>query len=587
MAKHPRLTRRGTVYWFRAKVPVDLQNHYAPKKEITFSLRTRDPREALEKVRLEGVRLDQEFAAARRKLKAKPSSVISEAEVQRLGALWLHRLLQEDEELRFHGFGDEELFAAAHDEVIKAGGQAAWTKDENTTRFGLPDRGLAKLTETQEIVAPAMREALARGDVSIVEWEVNDLLEQHGLNLDPSSQAWHRVAVAVLKAWVRAGELIDRRQRGELVETPPEPAALSSANRGDDDEVLSFSAIWRLYRDERKLPQKTASDFGTYVNRFVEVNGDLLITEVKRQHVRAFKDAMLKMPTRVSGKLRGLTVPQIIEALDGKTDVPRLSVRTINAKALGAVSAVFGYAVENGYRDDNPATHVRALGETVIEPPRISYSIDDLRLIFSTPVFTKGERPKGGGGEAAKWLPLMALFTGARLEELGRLDVKDVGEEQGVPYLFLHSMGEGKRLKGRASRRKVPIHSELQKLGFMDYVEDRRKSGKKPLFPDLGSERTEVTAAFSKWWGRYIRKQGLDDKRKVFHSFRHLVKRQLRNAMVDKTLRDALQGHVAGDAAEEYGLDEEGFGISLPVLAEALEKLQYPGLDFSHLHAEA
>ncbi|MGA7326889.1 MAG: hypothetical protein WBX25_20965 [Rhodomicrobium sp.] len=43
-----------------------------------------------------------------------------------------------------------------------------------------------------------------------------------------------------------------------------------------------------------------------------------------------------------------------------------------------------------------------------------------MNLIFSFPIFTKGERPKGGGGEAAKWLPLLAAFTGARLEELGQ-----------------------------------------------------------------------------------------------------------------------------------------------------------------------
>ena len=35
-------------------------------------------------------------------------------------------------------------------------------------------------------------------------------------------------------------------------------------------------------------------------------------------------------------------------------------------------------------------------------------------MIFNTPVFTKGERPEGGQGNAAFWLPLLALFTGAR-----------------------------------------------------------------------------------------------------------------------------------------------------------------------------
>lgn len=72
---------------------------------------------------------------------------------------------------------------------------------------------------------------------------------------------------------------------------------------------------------------------------------------------------------------------------------------------------------------------------------------------------------------------------------------------------------------------------------------------------------------------------GLTDKRKVFHSFRHTVKRVLRDAKVDKTLRDTLQGHAISDVAERYGLDEEGSGISLRVLHGAILDLAYPGLD--------
>lgn len=585
MAKHPRLMLRGTVYYFRAKVPVDLLEDYSPKREICFSLRTRDPREALEKVRIESVRLDQEFAAQRRKLAAQPLSTISDAEADRLGALHLHRLLYEDEELRFQGTGDAEVFAAVHTQVMDAGGTSNWEDGEAHARYGISPRGFDQLEETQHWTGEMLREALARGDISVVEDEVDDLLEVNGLSLKTGSEPYRKVAVAVLKASVRAAEMRERRQRGEVVETPTEPAPLSliSATPDPGSDGIAVSTLWKLYRDERQLPTKTASDFGTYLRRFVEVNGDLAASAVTRAHVRAFKDAMLKLPARPKVRHKGLTVPQIIEDLIDQPDVKRLSVRTVNDKALGAVSAVFGYAVENGYRDDNPATRVKASGPKNDEPSRIPFNIEDLKLIFGTPVFTEGERPKGGGGEAAKWLPLLALYTGARLEELGGLRLDDIGEEQGVPYIFIRAAGERRRLKTRSSRRKVPLHPQLERLGFLDYVARLRRSRSDRLFPDLRSERTEVTAAFSKWWNRYIRRHGLADTRKVFHSFRHLVKRQLRNAGVEKTLRDALQGHATQGVAETYGLDEEGFGVSLPVLGEAIKKLEYSGLDLSHL----
>lgn len=49
MPNHPRLYRRGTTYYHRAAVPKDIADSY-PKSEETFSLRTRDPREALQRI---------------------------------------------------------------------------------------------------------------------------------------------------------------------------------------------------------------------------------------------------------------------------------------------------------------------------------------------------------------------------------------------------------------------------------------------------------------------------------------------------------------------------------------------------------
>lgn len=63
--KRPRLTQRGRMYWFRARVPADLRPHYAPKTEIIVSLKTSDPRDALGKMRVEPVKVDQEFKTAR------------------------------------------------------------------------------------------------------------------------------------------------------------------------------------------------------------------------------------------------------------------------------------------------------------------------------------------------------------------------------------------------------------------------------------------------------------------------------------------------------------------------------------------
>ena len=102
-----------------------------------------------------------------------------------------------------------------------------------------------------------------------------------------------------------------------------------------------------------------------------------------------------------------------------------------------------------------------------------------------------------------------------------------------------------------------------------------RRRPKPSIFPMLRSQREKLSAAWSQWWGRYSREHGITDSRKVFHSFRHTVKRKLRDARVDKSLRDALMGHKADDVAEGYGLDHEGLRVPLPVLAKAVEQIAY------------
>ena len=563
MPKHPHLTRRGGVFWHRRKVPSDLRDHYAPKTHLTSSLRTSDPKEALCRVRKEAVRLDEEFDHIRRLRAAPVQHDLSDADIARLAALRLHEQLEGDETARRDGLGARQLYASVRENVLAVGGMVRWPTDGYTPPFGMNDREFAQKAETLEFVTPAMKAALARGDISVVADEVDEILATAGIKLDHGSASFRKLALAILKVDVEAYKAMAARQEGEPVATPPAPPSLNgvppAAAPGPGD--ITVSALWELYVQERKPPPKTLSEFGTHLRRFREVNGDLPLRAVTKAHVRDFKDAMLKMPARMKAPLRKLTVPQLLERFANDTDTPRLSLASINSRALGAVSAVFGYAADNGYMENNPATGVKATGPANHGPSRLPYSPADLKAIFSSAVFTEGQRPAGGAGEAAKWLPLLALFTGARLDELGRLEVADVREEQDVTYLFIHGDGEGRRVKTRGSRRRVPVHPELARLGFLAYVAERKGAGDKRLFPALVSKRSQITAAFSTWWGRYTGRLGITDSRKVFHSFRHSVKRGLREAGVDPALSDALQGHSAKDVAGRYGSGRGGFRV--------------------------
>jgi hypothetical protein len=70
MGRYPGLTLRGTTYYLRVRVPTDLLEAYAPKKEIWRSLRTKSYTDAVAQWRVARLKLDQEFDDNRARLRA-------------------------------------------------------------------------------------------------------------------------------------------------------------------------------------------------------------------------------------------------------------------------------------------------------------------------------------------------------------------------------------------------------------------------------------------------------------------------------------------------------------------------------------
>ena len=145
----------------------------------------------------------------------------------------------------------------------------------------------------------------------------------------------------------------------------------------------------------------------------------------------------------------------------------------------------------------------------------------------------------------------------------------------------------GRSVKTDSSVRAVPIHSELLRIGFLEFVEQERKSGGRSarLFPKLTpGPKGGFGEAFSKWFGRYKRDLGIDNPSSVFHSFRHGFKDALRAAGVNEDVNDALTGHSGGNSvARGYGWKDMVRRFGFPTLFAAVEKVQYPGLDLSGL----
>jgi integrase len=590
------------VWCVRKRVPNKLQEAVAVvrgegKKHQAWlqrSLKTKDKAQAKRLAPPVLMAFDRTLAEAEALAAERPlRSSLDRRQIEMIADYFYADHLAADEEERREG-NSERLFQDIAKQLREAGVefQTAYRIGADAVpEFGLSDREMHKINETLDTVLPVARHALARGDISMMKWEINELLQVFRINLDPKSSSYRELGIEVLKSFVRGMEATKRRQKGELVETPPFPTIDAEA-AAEGETLRAALEGWKKVR--RRAPN-TLREFVYAVDRFVELHGDMPATKITRKHAREFREALQLLPLRRSGNLRTATLPELVEWSRKHDGVPKVSAATVN-KILGGVQAILMWARDNGFIPDempwaDPFSRMR-LEEEV--PSREPWRLEELKVLFGSSVFTHGARPPGGRGEAAFWLPLLGLFTGARLGELAPLTTDDVSadEQTAIPMITVREdLEKGRSLKTVGSRRAVPVHPELVRIGFTRFVDQVRCTNKTNarLFPLLTpGSKGGLGEAWSKWFGRYIRDLGIANRASVFHSFRHGFKDALRAAGVNMDVNDALTGHIGvASVASSYGAKDMVRRFGLPVLIEAVAKVAYPGLDLSHLNWSA
>lgn len=235
----------------------------------------------------------------------------------------------------------------------------------------------------------------------------------------------------------------------------------------------------------------------------------------------------------------------------------RLARGTV-AKRLGLISTLLQVGYDAGLLQQNVARGLKVPRAEVPTLERRPFTTQELERIFTSPVYAEDFRPVAGCGPACAWMPMLALVTGARLEEIAQLLTHDIIEDHEHGLLMrITDEGETQRLKTIGSRRIVPLHPEILRVGFTDYVDLVRESGHKWLFPELLPDHDGRRGGnFCKWFQRYLRGPrgvGLTDPRVVFHSFRHTFKTLCRAAGISEEVHDALTGHVSSSVSRRYG----------------------------------
>lgn len=547
---HLKLSRHGEQWRHKKRIPEDVRPHYQGRGFVTFSTKTAN----LDDARAECARFLADFAAEVqhiRRLSAGSSVEPAKGAPLALSPQQIGAILA-DEATRYK----LELLAA--DESLGFLSQRPSPADAQSVARRV---GFLGIDETQARAAFFDCE-----DDALEHFTGLGLrrLKVAGVAAGAGAEVPENVSRAVGASFARAAlevvEVIRRRVSYELDSTPnPAPrASLPPAEdaHGQPPKMHRLSETLTEWQTFTKPAPGTVTIYTAAVKLFEDKYPDLYAETITEDGMKAFVKWRMD---------------------EGK------SPATIK-KECAIIRALLGRAVKAKWRADNPAADVE-LPKDSRERKRRGYKPDELAAVFGAGVFTNGDRPQGGKGEAAFWLPLLAAFTGARREELAQLETSRVRTEAGVPYLAIDPLDEDGQLKTDESKRAVPLHRELIRLGFLEFVEDRRKAGGGHLFPLLKPNKLkQYAAAWGTWWSTYIRTATRIDDATIspMHSFRHSVVTDLRQQRIREDEERRLLGHTGRGGRNIQADSHDNYGEHLvPTLAEVINLISHRGLDLS------
>jgi integrase len=416
-------------------------------------------------------------------------------------------------------------------------------------------------------------------DFALVMSDMEAVARRTGVTLEPGSDTWLLMGQALVKANLAAlaGRL--RALRGEPSDEPitflgakgidpltlrpvavqPKPPAIRL--RGQDGMNFSEAAALFLVERQRdpraRLTEAVRLQHQTIHRLFADYANDPPLAAVTRATAADFLAKVSGLNPRW-GQQSGAREKTLEGLLAKSGDGAGLSNRSVKRYAV-SLAMVWKYADRTGrFEGRNPFEgQSRPASSKGWQP----YTIEELNRLF-------GNLP---ASRLNSWIPLIALFSGMRVNEICQLRVEDVRQEAGVHFFDVWE-GDGQTIKTQAGVRRVPIHSELMRVGFLAY---RAELEEGQLFPALrpGGPDRKPSWNFSKRFTIYRRSVGVDRPGVSFHSFRKNVVTALDNAGVPQHDIAAVIGHERG-----FTLDTYSGGKGLATLKEIVERVTYPGL---------
>lgn len=557
--------RHGTFY-FRIVVPSPLRSALGFQREIRRTLKTDSLRLAL--------RCARQFAARHEAAFDRALSLLSNDECT------------------------EEEILSAIEEIERAGKPQTWgawasesTEPIPQPKSTLPDDYWHNLDEQQRWDAIA---ALLNGDANR---GIQDHQRATAERLYAKGRAWPFV-----KFSKRLPQMLYDLEPTSS-DSPPIAASAPLPSKAPAEPEASgptLYEVWELQREAEKRLNKKKSpsahvDEQGHARRLNILSGNRPFGSLSLEDINRLYLLTLQVKAAHGKRIPPPDSP--IESILAKPGDSLISGPTIE-KMIVRLGAIHRFAYKRGYTAVDPAkTEAPSVSSEVgrLPPEERPFSTRELQTIFSGYLYTGTD---SGSAELVLpyqfWLPLLGLFTGGRLNELCQLESSDISQEEETGIWFVRITEEGsKSLKKPHSRRFIPVHDELIRIGLLDFVAQAKSEGRVKLFSDGLTYKptkgwggiattffTRIPSPSTKYGGYFhsigIRRRLADGKPdgKKFHAFRHTFVDLLRNTSDEALpLIPVFTGHAVKTKNQS---DDYGSGFWLKKLHRALHSVNFP-----------
>lgn len=386
---------------------------------------------------------------------------------------------------------------------------------------------------------------------------------------------------------------------------------------GDHTWVHAYRPSFRVFRE---LVGNTRRDITNDDGELECGKLDIRLRELTADHMRQFHDLLKQLPQRQGQRDDGIEALDLILEADaqekavkklGESRRPRQSLPNI-VKKFDHLAPAIKYMRKNEWistqasdkfeleRDTASSNEARPRKHTKEwKPGALSLLKEELRQTFESSAYIDGAIQCAW----KYWIPPLLLTTGARVSEVAQLHTNDIVEVLGIPCISFvwdsHDEDDGdegllgnklgrakseeefRRLKNSASRRIIPIHPELLRLGFMEWVEQRRSTvGPKPGLLFFGL-KWEQKSGYGRKPSQYVlsllKASGVWRRRKkVCHSLRATCMQELRRVGMPEDERHRYVGHSTGSQEEtSYSETEQGPNCPAQKLLRYLKKTKF------------